>query len=306
MGPTISQEAFDAWCPDSFAPITDEVVFIRLPFEVVTAYAAGWLAQFGGAGEVDCAQVVASREKLADLLAPHLGCVSRWLFVATDSPWVAVFVPNPAKAEAFFGLDSFLRYVFAQQPSFGELGGDEFNLVHMLARPRMQVEDDLIPIADLVNCPEEFFARAGDCEVRLRKLGINVDSTAVLGHCAYKPEVYGAESYRFTNTEGFSDIGVGQTWLADELPESYLYPSETDIVAEYIWDIFGFQDLAMLVDELQLHLFESDFYLSQAVLLKAETAQEVAARAAMTKSFAAYQRENGCGPDMIWADRQLP
>ncbi len=320
MGDFITQQEFNLWCPDSLAPITHEVAFLKISLDLIEKHYAAWLnywandaqdqmhTQFGRKEvTADLAWVDAKREDLPGLLLPQNTITGRHLFCPTDSPWTAVFAPNPLPTFAVVPMmQSLVEYINECE---GNARNDTFSYVEILAKPRTYLQSSAGYVADSHLCPHKYFASNGNCRLRILdntriSLGVDHGRHLEIGHREYarSGSRYNdcmQDGFRFLRSEEYDALGIESEDFISELPESFDDIGEDPILGPEIWNIFGFREMGMICDDFGISPFSEGFYADRGLLATTWFDNEPRFTAVPRVGFDHYQRMIGAGPDVI-------
>lgn len=320
MGDFITQEEFNEWCPDSLAPITHEVTFLKVPINLIEKHYANWLHQWAEDVQdemhvqfsrqnmtADLSWVDARREDLPGLLLPQNKIQDRYLFCETDSPWTAVFESTPYSVTAAFPMME-LFFKFIHKAEKMTLKG-EFSYLCLSAKPRTHLNGDFEYIADSHTCPQIFFSSNGNCCIRAKDdvrifQGVDHGQIFNLGH--YEHDRKGAkhpartkEGFRFLRPDDYKDMDIDSVDFISELPDSFDDIGKEPIMGPEIWNIFGFREMEMICADFGIRPFDKDFYSDRGLLATTWFEDEPRFTAVPRVDFKHYQRMIGVGPDII-------
>ncbi|OLT54282.1 hypothetical protein BJF89_17050 [Corynebacterium sp. CNJ-954] len=320
MGDFITQEEFNQWCPDSLAPITHEVTFLKTPIDLIEEHYSNWLRQWAEDVQdemyvqfnrqqvtADLSWVDARREDLPGLLLPQNIIRDRHLFCETDSPWTAVFTSNSLPGTAVLPMmQSFIQYVNEEQGSSGE---SEISYIEIHAKPRAHPREELDIIADSYFSPQEHFSSIGNCHICIKdnvriSRGVYHGLDFILGHHEHARDgathpARSKDGFRFLKPENYDDIEIDSEDFISELPDSFDDIEEEPIVGPDIWNIFGFREMEMICADFGIRPFDKDFYSDRGLLATMWFENEPRFTAVPRVDFKHYQRMIGVGPDII-------
>lgn len=311
MAPFISQQEYEAWCGQSYAPITDEVGFFSFPLSVITKHFPQWVFEYeddkfysdhptfhpSRRSTVDFERVRARREDLPDLFMPQNLSHSRWLFCETDSDWTAVFAlsPRPENTSMIFA-ESFFAWVFEKERE--NLPAGEYYFLSIQASPRLSVAEHYLGLRDELICPHPAFESAGECCLNIdgRKLSSNGEVETHSG-CFERFNSSGKYSLCHEPIPDFMDAEMFQR--VSKLAVNY----KGESMGPEIANDFGFRELNAMAGRFGLRPFANDFYAPEGMLGKIRRRDAPQVWPKPRIPFRDFQRLRCIGPDVIRNDQ---